>query len=109
MSQTAAIQLCDAAGQAGDKLRLRSWIEVRLLGEDDSPIPDEAYEIRLPGGELVTGTLDGTGSVRLDGIPPGTCRISFPNLDKDAWTPVTTQAAGSDAGSGTGSAQGQAA
>jgi len=105
MSQTAAIQLCDVAGQAGDKLRLRSWIEIQLLGEDDSPIPNEAYEIRLPGGELVTGTLDGTGTVRIDGIPPGTCRISFPNLDKDAWTPVATQASASS----TGSTEGQAA
>jgi len=105
VSQVAAIQLCDVAGQAGDKLRLRSWIEVQLIGEDDSPIPNEAYELRLPGGELISGTLDGQGSVRLDGIPPGTCRVSFPNLDKDAWTTVATQAAGS----GSGTAEGQAA
>jgi hypothetical protein len=105
VSQTAAIQLCDVAGQAGDKLRLRSWIEVQLVGEDDSPIPNEAYEIRLPGGELVSGTLDDKGSVRLDGIPPGTCRVSFPELDKDAWTALATQ----PSGSGSGTAEGQAA
>lgn len=105
MSQTAAIQLCDVAGQAGDKLRLRSWIEVQFVGEDDSPIPGEAYEIRLPGGELVSGTLDDQGSVRLDGIPPGTCRVSFPSLDKEAWVAVATQASGS----GSTTAEGQAA
>ncbi len=65
MSQIAAIQLCDVAGQAGDKLRLRSWIEVQLIGEDDSPIPNEAYELRLPGGELISGTGASGAAVKL--------------------------------------------
>ena len=88
MSRTAQVQLCAEPGQAGDKLRLRSWIEVQLVGEDDSPIAGEAYEIRLPGGTVISGTLDEKGSARLDGIAPGTCMVSFPNLDKDAWTPI---------------------
>jgi hypothetical protein len=88
VSRTAHVQLCHAPGQAGDKLRLRSWIEVQLVGEDDSPIADEAYAIRLPGGTLIEGTLDENGSVRIDGIPPGLCQVSFPNLDRDAWTPI---------------------
>jgi hypothetical protein len=92
MSRTAQVQLCHEPGQAGDKLRLRSWIEVQLLGEDDSPIPDEAYEIRLPGGTLLTGTLDENGSMRIDDIPPGTCQVSFPNLDKEAWVPIEATA-----------------
>lgn len=90
MSRTAHVQLCHEPGKAGDKLRLHSWIEVQLVGEDDSPIPGEAYEIRLPGGTLVSGTLDDQGSVRIDALAPGTCKVSFPNLDKDAWTPIET-------------------
>lgn len=88
MSRTAQVQLCHEPGQAGDKLRLRSWIEVQLVGEDDSPIAGEAYEIRLPGGTVISGTLDEQGSVKVEGIAPGTCMVSFPNLDKDAWTPI---------------------
>jgi hypothetical protein len=91
MSRTAHVQLCHEPGKAGDKLRLRSWIEVQLVGEDDSPIPGEAYEIRLPGGTLVSGTLDDQGSVRIDALAPGTCQVSFPNLDKDAWTAIETK------------------
>lgn len=91
MSLVAHVQLCKAPGQAGDKLRLRSWIEVQLVGEDDQPIPDEAYAIALPGGKVVSGTLDEEGSARVEAIPGGTCKVSFPNLDKDAWTPVETQ------------------
>jgi len=87
MSRTAHIQLCHAQGQGGDKLRLRSWIEVQLVGEDDAPIPRESYEITLPGGTVLTGTLDDNGCARVDGVPPGLCVVSFPKLDQEAWTP----------------------
>ena len=97
MTQTAHVQLNEVAGKGGDKLRLRTFIVVELIGEDDKPIPGEAYEIRLPGGKIVSGTLDDRGSVRLDGIPAGTCMVSFPKLDKEAWVPVETTAAKSEA------------
>ncbi|HVG08951.1 MAG TPA: hypothetical protein VNM67_14705 [Thermoanaerobaculia bacterium] len=87
----AHVQLCEAKGEGGDKLRIRSWVEVELVGMDDSPIPNEPYEIELPGGKLVKGKLNGQGKVRLEGIPPGRCRVSFPGLDKSAWTPTESQ------------------
>jgi hypothetical protein len=93
-SLVAHVQLCQAQGQGGDKLRTRSWIEVRLVGEDDAPIPQAKYEIRLPGGKVVAGNLDDEGAVRLEGIPPGVCGVSFPDLDKDAWTPIEAQSEG---------------
>ena len=92
MSQTAHVQLVHAQGQAGDKLRLRTWIEIQLVGEDGKGIAGEAYEIRLPGGTILTGTLDDDGMARVDGIPAGTCQVSFTNLDQDAWVPLETQA-----------------
>lgn len=82
----AHVQLCKAQGEAGDKLRLRSWIEVQLIGEDEMPIPNEDYEIELPGGTVKKGKLDDQGTVRVDGMPPGRCRVTFPALDKGAWT-----------------------
>ncbi|HEX7154486.1 MAG TPA: hypothetical protein VF618_23575 [Thermoanaerobaculia bacterium] len=88
---TAHVQLCQNQGQAGDKLRTRSWIEVQLVGEDDQPIGGVKYAILLPGGKRVEGTLDDRGSVRLEGLPPGACKVSFPELDKDAWTTVETE------------------
>jgi hypothetical protein len=87
----AHVQLCKAKGEAGDKLRTRSWVLVQLIGEDDSPIPNEAYAIELPGGKKLEGTLDDQGSVRFDGLPPGRCRVAFPDLDKEAWADVETQ------------------
>ena len=97
MTQTAHVQLVHAPGQAGDKLRLRTWIEIQLVGEDGKGIAGEAYEIRLPGGTVLTGTLDDDGLARVDSIPAGTCQVSFPNLDQDAWVPLEAKA---DAGEG---------
>lgn len=87
----AHVQLCQAKGQGGDKLRTRSWVEIQLVGEDDSPIPNEKYALKLPGGKLLEGTLDENGTARVDGLPPGQCRVAFPDLDSTAWTPVETQ------------------
>jgi hypothetical protein len=90
MSQVAHVQLVHEKGQAGDKLRLRTWIEVQLIGDDDKPVPYAKYAIALPGGAIKTGTLDENGRARVEDIPAGTCKVSFPDLDQDAWTPVET-------------------
>ena len=62
-----------------------SWIEIELVDEDDQPVPGERYRITLPDGSVDEGTLDENGFRRVQGIDPGTCEVTFPNLDKDAW------------------------
>jgi hypothetical protein len=62
------------------------WIEIKLETEDGDPVPWEEYRIQLPDGEIATGCLDKSGRARVDGIPEaGTCQVTFPNLDRDAW------------------------
>ena len=64
----------------------KSWIEIELVDEEGNPSPGEMYRITLPDGKtLAEGTLDHQGCARVSGIDPGTCKITFPNLDKDAW------------------------
>ncbi len=65
-----------------------AWIEIELVDEADEPVPSEKYEIKLPDGSVKKGTLDGKGFARVDRIEPGTCEITFPNLDKEAWEKV---------------------
>jgi hypothetical protein len=66
----------------------KSWIEIELLDEKNKPVSGEAYLVTLPDGETVAeGTLDDKGFARVDGIDPGTCKITFPNLEKQAWQP----------------------
>ncbi|WP_437285476.1 hypothetical protein [Sorangium sp. So ce406] len=65
-----------------------TWVELSLVGEDDMPIPGEQYRIELPDGSVRDGRLDSRGLARIDGIDPGTCSITFPALDQDAWTRI---------------------
>ena len=63
------------------------WIEIELVDEDGNPVPGEQYSITLPDGSVASGTLDGQGKARVDGIDPGTCQVTFPNLDQSVWKP----------------------
>jgi hypothetical protein len=66
------------------------WIEIELLGEDDSPVPDVEYQVVLPNGDVAHGFLDEKGKARIKGIPSaGECKVTFPGMDKDAWKPVS--------------------
>lgn len=85
----ADVQLCKAAGEAaGDKLRLPSIIKIQLIGEDNEAIPNEKYAVKVLGGTAFEGTLDAQGMATITNIPFGVCSVSFPDLDKDAWTPA---------------------
>jgi hypothetical protein len=64
------------------------WIEIKLVDTEGNPVPGEKYKITLPDGSTVAeGTLDGKGFARVDGIDPGTCKVTFPNLDESVWKP----------------------
>jgi len=65
----------------------KSWIELELVYESNGlPVAGMAYEVTLPDGEtLASGSTDEKGVARVDNIDPGSCQISFPGLDKEAW------------------------
>jgi hypothetical protein len=65
------------------------WIAIELVGEDDQPVPWEAFRVVLPDGQVESGFLDENGVARIEGIlSPGQCKVSFPQLDKDLWFPA---------------------
>ena len=69
--------------------QVSDWIEIELVGMDDSPIAGMPYEVILPDGKTVDrGTLDSKGKAKLIGIKPGNCQISFPELDQSAWEEI---------------------
>jgi hypothetical protein len=45
----------------------------------------EPFVVTLPNGQEVRGVLDAKGAARIEGIDPGTCKVSFPERDKDGW------------------------
>jgi len=67
-----------------EKKARKNWIEIELLDEEGEPVAGETYEIALPDGSVASGTLDEKGFARVDGIDPGSCKVSFPYLDQDA-------------------------
>ena len=70
-----------------------SKIVIELVGEDDRPIPGERYRLVLPDRSVREGKLDSHGSAIVTGLPSGTCKVSFPNLDEEAWDLIEAVAA----------------
>ncbi len=67
-------------------LTIKSFIALELVDDDGKPVPGEKYRIELPDGSVRTANLDANGKARVDDIdPPGTCKISFPDLDAADW------------------------
>ena len=61
------------------------WVEIILVDMEGQPVPGVKYRITPPGGAPVEGTLNQYGQAGLYQIDPGSCKITFPDLDKDAW------------------------
>jgi hypothetical protein len=73
-----------AAAQA--KVAPQDWIEIQIEYEDGSPF-DGSCVVELPGGRSTEGPPDADGVVRIKGMDPGSCKLSFPALDATAWAP----------------------
>ena len=66
----------------------KHWIAIKLEDEEGKPIPGERYRITLPDGQtLAEGSLDEKGEAKVENIDAGNCKVTFPDLDKDAWNP----------------------
>jgi hypothetical protein len=77
------MQLADSAPPPalGPEDATTDWIGVKLVDADGNPVPDARYAITCSDGSVVEGSLDGRGRARVDGIPAGSCTVSFPEID----------------------------
>lgn len=66
----------------------RAWIEVELQDHEGKPVPGETCRITLTNGKVVERATDKYGVVRVDGIDPGKCEVTFPRLKDGTWAPV---------------------
>lgn len=66
----------------------KAWVEVELVDDAGAPVPGEAVEIELPDGSVASGTTDDKGLLKITNIDPGSVKITFSNLDKEAWEPA---------------------
>jgi len=63
-----------------------TYVAIEMVDEDGKPVSGVRYRITLPGGVVREGRLGATGYARLDGVDPGSCKISFPDLDGSSWS-----------------------
>lgn len=70
------------------KLPAAAWVELTLTRDDGEPERGAAWRLTLANGEQRAGTLDGAGKARVEGLPPGEVKLSFPDLDGGEWGPA---------------------
>lgn len=78
----------EPAGPAGDDPLTSYWVEIELIDMEDGPVPGERYIVKTPDGKTHEGRTGKTGVVRLVSKAPGSCELTFPDLDEEAWEPA---------------------
>ncbi|MEZ4301001.1 MAG: hypothetical protein R3B70_39060 [Polyangiaceae bacterium] len=65
----------------------KTFVAIMLQTDEPTPkpVPFKRYKIELPDHTAREGMLDERGCARVDGIDPGTCKVSFPDFDGDDW------------------------
>ena len=66
----------------------KHWVEIQMVDEMGVGVAGIAYKIIAPDNQEYTGMTDEDGCARVNNIPAGQCKISFPELDKSSWRPV---------------------
>jgi hypothetical protein len=55
----------------------KSFIEILVIDENDKPVANQRYRLKLTDGSLQEGKLDGNGRIYLNPIPAGICELVF--------------------------------
>jgi type VI secretion system secreted protein VgrG len=63
-----------------------TWIEIHLVDAEGEPVGGERYRVIAPDKKVFEGNLDGDGRARVEGIVPGTCQVTFPDVDEEDWS-----------------------
>src|SRR5919108_1993680 len=61
------------------------WVEMEMVDHDDKPVPDVRFKLTTANGREIVGRLDSNGHARIEGVRPGSCTLTFPDLPPDAW------------------------
>ena len=64
----------------------KSWVVVGLDDEQGNPVAGESFELWQGDKLISSGSLNNKGRARVRGIDPGSYDLTFPKLDKDAWS-----------------------
>ncbi len=81
-----------------------TFIAIRLVDQDGQPVPRRAVHLVLADKSEQDGFVDGDGRFRLEDVPPGTCTLTFPDLDLSDFSAPNIQP-GQDESAGAGPVQ----
>jgi len=70
-----------------DEQKKTGWIEFVLVDDAGNPVAGEPYTVDMADGTQQGGSTGADGKIRYDGIPEGNCKLTFTQLDQDAWEP----------------------
>lgn len=68
----------------GDETK-KSWIKIKMVDEAGKPVPSVRYRVTTADGRTASGALNKKGEAEVKGIEPGSCQVTFPDLDEAAW------------------------
>jgi hypothetical protein len=69
-----------------------AWIELELIDEAGNPMAEEEYRLERTDGIVKEGKLDKDGHARIEDLPEGEHRLSWPKLDRAAVRPLFEEA-----------------
>ncbi|MFY0536199.1 hypothetical protein [Nannocystis pusilla] len=72
--------------EADTKLVETDWIGLELVDANGAAVAWEPYVIELPDGRQLRGSLGVDGKAVVRGLPPGTCKITFPRRGANMWS-----------------------
>ena len=61
-------------------------IEIELRDDKGEPVPNARYIIVAPGSDTREGTTNREGWARANGLLPGMCTVSFPDIHGPEWS-----------------------
>jgi hypothetical protein len=73
------------SSQNSSSTNKKTWVEFELLDQKGRPVPRARYRLKVTDGSVREGSLDENGRVRVTGLDPGTCDISFLDFDGREW------------------------
>ena len=68
--------------------REKTWVEFQLVNRKGQPVAGARYRLKITDGSIREGKLNEKGSVRVPGIDPGVCEITFLEYDAREWKRV---------------------
>jgi uncharacterized Zn-binding protein involved in type VI secretion len=81
----AAVVASGTDGESKLTSETASWIEVQMNDRGGFGVANTKFVLETPDGKVIHGVTDANGLGRVEGIPPGSHKISFPDLPPDGF------------------------